>query len=83
MNTDTEYYKVSMNHGYDGVTICLIHEFGGYIFTHVNPPNVLEKLFGISFENKISRAMKKAQARCDKMNMGFRVDTGLKQKEVN
>jgi len=35
---------------------------------HVSPPNLLESLAGITFEDKINRTFKKVQTICDKMN---------------
>ena len=34
----------------------------------ISPPNLLEYLVGITFEDKINRTSKKVQNRCDKMN---------------
>lgn len=35
---------------------------------HVSPPNMLESLMGITFEDKINKMYKKVQNRCNKMN---------------
>lgn len=35
----------------------------------VDPPNIIERLLGISFESKVNKVIKSAQAKCDKMNL--------------
>jgi hypothetical protein len=34
----------------------------------VSPPNIIERLFGITFEQKVEKTKKKAQKRIDKLN---------------
>jgi hypothetical protein len=52
------------------VTIYGIKGQGGPtdIYYSVSPPNFLERFVGITFEDKIQKAVRKAQAECDKYN---------------
>lgn len=37
----------------------------------VHPPNIIERFFGITFEQKLEKAKKKAQFKIDKLNSGI------------
>ena len=67
---DIKYYP-SCQATITGVTITIMTgAFSGLSpGYHVSPPNILESLLGITFEDKINRTYRKVQSRCDKMNM--------------
>ena len=74
------YYRVSLTPTGSGVSINIGHGIGGYIFAHVRPPTGIESLRGISFENKVSTTIKRAQEKCDKLNADREFITGIVEK---
>ncbi len=65
------YYDVRTNPGTKGISVSICHGFSGYCYHVVYPPNILECLFGISYEKKLKNALEKTRIKCEKMNMEY------------